>query len=370
MKWFTKNKVFVVVMVILTSLIVACTPGAGNGGEPTANDNKLTMYVGAETADCVGVAPQQCLVVKFDPNASWEFEYDGIDGFDYEPGFEYELRVQRVDVPNPPADGSSFYYQLVEVVSKTAVSTTTTPVELPFAGTSWMLVSYGPDAAPLLPLPNSSVTINFGPDGELAGNAGCNSYFGSYTATTDSSLQINEVAITEMACMEEGLMQQEMDFVAALTAVQSYAFTEHGLELVYENGRLQFLPETPVPSIPLEGPQWQLTTIVNGDTAMSLLANTEVTAKFDGERISGSTGCNNYFGPYTLKGNTISFGVLGSTMMACEEEILAQESNYLSLLETVTEANINGDQLSLVYPKGELIFIAAPAAPPPPNQHV
>ncbi|MEM7112303.1 MAG: META domain-containing protein [Chloroflexota bacterium] len=375
MKWLTENKLFVVVMVILMSLIVSCTPGAGNGGEPTAtgsNENELTMYVGAETADCVGVAPQQCLLVKFDPNASWEFEYDGIEGFDYEAGFEYELRVQRIDVPNPPADGSSFYYQLVEVVNKTAVATTveptptepTTPEEAPLAGTSWVLISYGPDASPQLSLPNSNVTVAFGPNGELTGNGGCNSYFGSYTATTDGSVQINEVAITEMACMEEGLMQQEMDFVATLTAVQSYIFTQHGLELVYDNGRLQLLPETPMLDLPLADTQWQLTTIVNGDTAMSLLAGTEITANFDGERISGSAGCNNYFGPYTLNRNTISFGVLGSTMMACEEGILAQESDYLSLLETVTEANIMGDQLSLVHPNGELIFIAAPPAPP------
>ena len=45
-----------------------------------------------------------------------------LEGFDYEEGFEYELEVQVDPVENPPADGSSLSYTLVEVIDKQSVS--------------------------------------------------------------------------------------------------------------------------------------------------------------------------------------------------------------------------------------------------------
>ncbi len=62
------------------------------------------MYIDSETVECVGVAPTTCLQVKFDKEAEWELFYDSIDGFEYEPGFEYELLITKTDVEDPPAD--------------------------------------------------------------------------------------------------------------------------------------------------------------------------------------------------------------------------------------------------------------------------
>jgi heat shock protein HslJ len=81
-----------------------------------------TLFVGAEQVDCVGVGPQKCLLIREDPNAEWSYFYDAIEGFEWEAGFEYELRVNISEVENPPADGSSLRYELIEVVNKTAVN--------------------------------------------------------------------------------------------------------------------------------------------------------------------------------------------------------------------------------------------------------
>ena len=78
----------------------------------------LTLYVAPYTATCVGVDVQRCLLVKQAPEAEWTFFYDGIEGFTYEPGFAYTLRVARRHVPNPPADGSSVAYRLITVLAK------------------------------------------------------------------------------------------------------------------------------------------------------------------------------------------------------------------------------------------------------------
>jgi hypothetical protein len=42
-----------------------------------------------------------------------------IEGFTYVEGFEYTLKVQKTTIKNPPADGSSISFKLIQVVSKT-----------------------------------------------------------------------------------------------------------------------------------------------------------------------------------------------------------------------------------------------------------
>lgn len=84
-----------------------------------SNGNEKTFIVGPETADCTGVAPMKCLQVKEKATDSWTNFYSNIEGFTYEPGYEYVLKVKTENIKNPPADGSSIKYILVKQVSKT-----------------------------------------------------------------------------------------------------------------------------------------------------------------------------------------------------------------------------------------------------------
>lgn len=87
-------------------------------GDPTGPE-ELTLFVAPEALPCFGVAPRDCLQVREEPEAMWENFFDAIEGFTFEPGFFYELRVRRLPVDPVPADGSSFRYVLIEIVSKT-----------------------------------------------------------------------------------------------------------------------------------------------------------------------------------------------------------------------------------------------------------
>lgn len=78
----------------------------------------ITMQVADHRQDCVGVGPQKCLLVKTDGSTDWELFYSGIEGFVYEEGYEYQLLVKREKIKNPPADGSSIRYTLIETVEK------------------------------------------------------------------------------------------------------------------------------------------------------------------------------------------------------------------------------------------------------------
>lgn len=87
---------------------------------PAEDDAMIkTLYVNSRLVDCEGAGPQKCLQVRTSPDQEWELFYDRIQGFTFEPGHTYVLRVEETTVDDPPADASSLQYRLVETVSKT-----------------------------------------------------------------------------------------------------------------------------------------------------------------------------------------------------------------------------------------------------------
>lgn len=86
-----------------------------NRAQPPATQ---VMYVAAQPASCVGVAPQRCLQIKTSKNGVYQLYYGQIAGFTYEPGYEYQLEVVPETVVDPAADQSSKTYQLVQQLSK------------------------------------------------------------------------------------------------------------------------------------------------------------------------------------------------------------------------------------------------------------
>ncbi|MDR0660383.1 MAG: DUF4377 domain-containing protein [Prevotellaceae bacterium] len=93
-----------------------------------SNTNRIT--VASHKADCVGVAPQKCLLIKTGASTDREYVYSEIEGFDYEEGYEYELDIKEVEVKDPPADASSVRYVLANEISKTPKTSEGLPFEI------------------------------------------------------------------------------------------------------------------------------------------------------------------------------------------------------------------------------------------------
>ncbi|KVQ63641.1 DUF4377 domain-containing protein [Burkholderia territorii] len=81
-----------------------------------------TVYVAPQTARCTGVAPMDCLQVRGSPAEPWSLWYAGIEGFAYQPGYQYVLEVDEYRVAQPPADGSSIRWVLKRVVEHRQVN--------------------------------------------------------------------------------------------------------------------------------------------------------------------------------------------------------------------------------------------------------
>lgn len=76
----------------------------------------VTLNLSPYKLPCMGVGPMLCMQIT-DAAGVQMFFYNAIAGFDFQWGHPVTLRAQVETVANPPADGSSLRYTLVEVVS-------------------------------------------------------------------------------------------------------------------------------------------------------------------------------------------------------------------------------------------------------------
>jgi heat shock protein HslJ len=94
-----------------------------------------------------------------------------------------------------------------------------------------------------------SVTLSFG-EGRVSGRGSCNRYSGP-VEYGKGKIKVGALISTKMACVEEGLMQQESAYLNALEAAQTYKVGVDGKltigtkagALVYEGAARQVRPE-------------------------------------------------------------------------------------------------------------------------------
>ncbi len=241
-------------------------------------------------------------------------------------------------------------------------------VSTPLVGTTWQALSYNNGKQAVVSVLNGTeITAVFGEDGQLSGSAGCNNYVASYTVD-GNAITIGPAASTMMMCAEpEGVMEQEMAYLTALTTAATYSIQGDQLELRTADGALvasyqqQAAPQ-------LTGINWEVVNYNHNQQAVvGVLEGTQITAIFgeDGQ-MSGSAGCNNYSAGYTVDGNAITIGPAISTMMFCAdpEGVMEQEMAYLQALPSAATYVVQGDRLDLLAADGTIvaIYAAAPAA--------
>ncbi|TJZ74027.1 META and DUF4377 domain-containing protein [Chitiniphilus eburneus] len=84
-----------------------------------AAGTEKVLRIAAETRPCSGVGKMECLQVRESPEQDWQLLYQGIEGFEPQPGVAYIVRVREERVDNPPADAPDRRLVLIEVLQET-----------------------------------------------------------------------------------------------------------------------------------------------------------------------------------------------------------------------------------------------------------
>ncbi|MDZ5601390.1 META domain-containing protein [Pseudomonas sp. RP23018S] len=77
-----------------------------------------------------------------------------------------------------------------------------------------------------------------------------------------------------------------------------------------------------------------------GERPLMDFSHVTLTLGADG-RAYGNAGCNHWFAPYTLNGDALHFGHVGSTRKLCAPALMEQEGRFLKALETVQRWDVS-----------------------------
>lgn len=119
---------------------------------------------------------------------------------------------------------------------------------------------------------------------------------------------------------------------------------------------------TPAAPFSLVGSEWILADLAG----TPVIPNSKASLAFpEAGRVAGNGSCNRFTGSVTITGNTLKFGPLASTRMACTDAgVSAEEDAYLKALGAANRYEYRDPDL-LIYATGydkPLRFTRAPAA--------
>jgi len=113
----------------------------------------------------------------------------------------------------------------------------------------------------------------------------------------------------------------------------------------------------------IEGPIWRLTHLRGLDPIALRGITRPVTAGFKAGRISGFSGCNQFFGPYTVDRDRVVIGPLAGSMMACEQPSMLVENAVHAALAGTFRYVLADQRLTLLSGAEPVLTFEAEPAP-------
>lgn len=191
------------------------------------NTNEETLWVNSTKVPCEGVAPMHCLEVQRGETLEvnkWQLFYSGIEGFTFEPGNIYKLKVKKEELePDEiPADASSVKYTLVEVLSKKQDATLR-------LHDIWVATSLNGKELTFKNEKNRPRLEFKIAERKIYGKGVCNRFFGTIEKVSETQLEISDkMGSTMMACPK---MDIETSFLQTLPKVKTYKIKNNQLTL-------------------------------------------------------------------------------------------------------------------------------------------
>jgi heat shock protein HslJ len=109
----------------------------------------------------------------------------------------------------------------------------------------------------------------------------------------------------------------------------------------------------------LAGTTWTLVSYGDAASTTAAAAGVETSLTFNKDgTVGGNMGCNGFGGEYSVKGETVKFKNLFSTMMACEEPRMSQETTTFSMMNGDVTYAIDGNTLTLTASDGRVLILS------------
>ncbi|WP_395779984.1 META domain-containing protein [Aquidulcibacter sp.] len=193
-------------------------------------------------------------------------------------------------------------------------------------------------------------TVIFLPDDGVRGSTGCNRFNGKLVRSGAQSMRFGPLGLTKMACIGPA-KNLEVQMLAALRATNQISKFGSEVRLLSASSRvlarLQTISARPETGLSLYGKSWALVSL-NGQALDRQSQRPQVT--FESNRISGSTGCNQFSGVHQRSAGKSRFMNMMQTERACLAAIgdpMATEAAFMAALSQVDQISLTGNQLIL-----------------------
>lgn len=215
-------------------LLFACSPGTSTDKMSSGDDTKVVRYwVNSAKVDCQGAGKQTCYEIQRGDtlrDEGWELFYGEIEGFEFEPGQLFHLRVEekKLDPKTVPADGSSMKYTMVEFISRTP------DIRMKLHNIYALESIRGERINIPADLEQPTLEVNVS-ENRVMGTDGCNRFQGSATIGIGGNISFGPLAGTKKMCRSMELSDQ---YMKAMAEVKEYALRNGKLFLSDANGEI------------------------------------------------------------------------------------------------------------------------------------
>jgi heat shock protein HslJ len=205
-------------------------------------------------------------------------------------------------------------------------------------------------------VPGTNVRLAFA-DGSLNAASGCNIMGGAYSVDGDR-LKTSQLSMTEMAC--DVPRQRQDEWLARFLGNVTFTLDGDALRLTDGTVTLTLLDkEVATPDKPLEGTTWVLDGIISGGAVSSVPDGVTASIVVRDGRVDVKSGCNNGGGTARVGADSITFGPIALTKMACEPAATSVEGAVTTVLSGAVGYTIDADALFLKAGDRGLTFRAA-----------
>ena len=108
-------------ILLLICISLSCILASCRKTEDVVDNHEVwfeSWIVASKMVQGSGDSPELYYWIKRNGDPVWTRQTAEVIGFDYEPGYEYEIEVRAESLDNPPADGSSIIWTLQKLISK------------------------------------------------------------------------------------------------------------------------------------------------------------------------------------------------------------------------------------------------------------
>lgn len=217
-----------IIVSLSSSSLIACATNA-------KKDTLRIVNIAPEKSPCAALAVDiTCMMVKWENKQQYELFYSDIEGFEFEPGYEYQLRVMVEKIENPPADASNLRYKLIEQIRKKKMHITmkddTQTKNL--ANKTWQLVRF--KEKDITGSPDTHFMMMNAGQNKLSSKVGCNNLTFAYKISEQSSIQMSLIGSTRMLCPQDTI---ESEYIAMMATVNHFELTQNGQHLNFYAGQ-------------------------------------------------------------------------------------------------------------------------------------